>query len=90
MFKKTLVAIAIAGVLSSVAACSTIQKIADYGADANDELVKDSKFVLCKGASIGAILREFDTRDKAEGWLKICLDANDAPPLMLEAVDNGN
>ena len=69
-------------------ACSTLEKIADYGAEANDEAVRDSKFILCKGASIGAILREFNTKDRAEGWLKICLNKNDAPPLMLEAVAN--
>ena len=70
-----------------VAGCSTIAKLADYGATANDQVVKDSKFIICKGASIGAVMREFNTKEKAEGWVKICLGEKNTPPLLVEALD---
>lgn len=67
--------------------CSTLEKLANSGADINDEAIRNSKFMICKGASIGSIMREFNTKEKAEGWVKICLGENDTPPLLLEAID---
>ena len=67
--------------------CSTLDKLSGYGAEANDEALRSSKFMICKGASIGAVMREFNTKEKAEGWVKICLGEKDAIPLVLEITD---
>jgi len=73
--------------LCFVTGCAMLEKVADYGAKANDEAVRDSKFILCKAASIGAILREFDTKEEAKGWIQICLGDEKTPFIITEAVD---
>lgn len=81
---KTFITIA---ALYFIVGCSALEALADYGAKANDEAVRDSKFILCKGASIGAILRAFDTKEEAQGWIQICLGDEKEPFIITEAVD---
>lgn len=54
--------------------CSTVQRIVDFGADANDEAVTSARFVLCDAASVGSIKRSFSTPEEAEIWLELCSD----------------
>lgn len=51
--------------------CST--QLINRGAEANDSAVNASFFTLCRGASIGSILRKFDTEEKAETWMSLCM-----------------
>ena len=73
MFKKTLLALAVASVCS---ACSVLADVAGYGAEANDKALKASEFAICKGASVGAVMRRYNTEELVEAWRKLCL--NDA------------
>lgn len=60
--------------------CSTISRILDYGAAANEEAVKSSIFVVCNGASIGAVKRTFDTPEKVETWKQLCQSDTEFTP----------
>lgn len=57
---KTLIVISIL----FLSGCSTISGFLDKAADANDELLKASKFGICQAASIRAILEEFGSLEK--------------------------
>jgi hypothetical protein len=56
-----------------LSACSTIPR---YGArqvgEAYDELLEYSEFMLCQGASVGAIQRRYRTATEHGTWLRFC------------------
>jgi len=85
MFKKTLLALAIAGAISG---CSMLGKIAEIGKGANDEALKTSEFTICKATSVGAIMRRFNTKKLAEAWINLCTTSTDAFPVMLQGVND--
>lgn len=84
MFKKTIVVLAAASILS---ACSTLNTLTGRAAGLNDEALKSSEFTICKGASVGSVLRRYNTKELAEAWVKLCLDSNTAP-VVTEVVEN--
>lgn len=86
MFKKTLIATAIA--TSSLSACSTMGRLADIGKEVNDEALKTSEFTICKAASVGSIVRRFNTKELATAWINLCASPNTLPPVMLEGTLN--
>lgn len=55
-----------------ISGCTTVSRILDFGAAANEEAVKSSIFVICQGSSIGAVRRSFDTPEKVETWKRLC------------------
>lgn len=67
-------------VLLSVSGCSTIQKLTDYAAAANDEAVTSAEFTICNAASVGSIKRKFNTADKVKTWKELCNDKTDFEP----------
>lgn len=84
--KKVLISACITSLMLS--GCSMLGKIAEMGAETNDEAVRSSKFVICKGASIGAILREFDTKEEAAGWIQLCLGEDKKPEIITGVIEN--
>lgn len=60
--------------------CSTIQKLTDYAAAANDEAVTTATFTICNAASVGSIKRQFNTADKVKTWKELCNDKTDFEP----------
>ena len=73
MFKKSLVALAVS---SSISGCSMLADVAEYAASANDEALKSSEFLICRGGSVGAIMRRYNTPDLREAWRKMCLNTS--------------
>lgn len=69
---KTVKKLILLAALLALPGCSTVAKIADYGAAANDEAVNTSVFTICQAASVGAIRRHFDTEDKVQTWQDLC------------------
>ena len=77
LFKKSLVASA---VIASLSGCSVAGRVASYAADANDEALKSSEFIICKGSSVGAVQRRYNTPELMEAWRKLCLsDIREVP-----------
>ena len=52
--------------------CGILPNAIEKGSEINDGAVSASLFTLCRGASIGAIRREFGTPEKAETYSKLC------------------
>ncbi len=52
--------------------CSAIAGLADKGAELNDEALVSAEFVICSGASVGAIERRYDTKKLLEARKVIC------------------
>ena len=66
--------------------CSTLSKIANAAANANDEALKTSEFAICRGASVGAVLRRYNTKELADAWVKLCIRENDSAPIIVTGV----
>lgn len=57
--------------------CVTEQAVR-RGADANDRAVRSAEFVLCQGASVGAIRRAYG--DRPTVWDALCRSGDDFRP----------
>jgi len=79
---KTLILVLIISILSG---CAGMAQIVDAGAKANDNALQAAKFTICRGASIGSVIREFDTPDKAKAWKELCTQDNNSVPIILDS-----
>lgn len=60
-------------ILIGLSGCARLQKVVRAGADANDNAVKAAIFTICRGASIGAIRREFGKDPQSVfAWGALC------------------
>jgi len=70
---KILITLILALSLGGCGAWAYIQdKVAGDGAEVSDEALKTAIWTICKGVSIGAIDRYFDTEEKATVWHDLC------------------
>lgn len=46
------------------------------GAELNDDALKAAEAVICKGASVGSIMRRYNTEAKAKAWKELCSKDN--------------
>lgn len=63
--------------------CANLSNIVDSAAEANDKALYAAKFTICKGASIGSVIREFDTEEKAKAWKELCTQENGSAETIL-------
>lgn len=84
MFKLVCVFLLISVVLFS-SGCSTLGKIVDVGGEVNDNALVTSEVTICRAASVGAVLRRYNTPEKAKAWLTLCTYDNDAPLVIFSA-----
>jgi len=52
--------------------CSVMSGIMDKGAEINDEALVSSEFIICSGASVGAIERRYNTAELLEARKALC------------------
>lgn len=76
MFKKTLIALAIAATMSGCA----LKSFVDKAAKVNDDVLKAAEFSICKGASIGSVKRRFNTPELAKLWKDFCQEEQGFTP----------
>lgn len=69
--------------LTLISGCSTIQNYIGKVADANDEAIKAAEFAICKGASVGSVLRRYDTPEKAKAWADLCESKNSVADIVV-------
>lgn len=55
-----------------VMSCSTIDRLLEKGAEANDAMLKGAEVINCEAASIGSIRRKFNTPELAAMWNAMC------------------
>jgi hypothetical protein len=66
-----LLTIAFAALLMS--GCSNLSVLADKGADGYDKVRKGAEFTLCRGLSVGDVLRAYPAgTPEGDGWWGLC------------------
>jgi len=65
-------------IVTLMTACSTVGKVAGLAGGLNDEALASSEFAICKGASVGSVLRRYNTPEKADAWVALCREDNAA------------
>jgi len=65
-------------IILNISACASTAEIVDRGKNANDAAVNSCVFVLCYGASVGAIQRKFGSNP--EVWEDLCKPENGFSP----------
>jgi hypothetical protein len=60
----------------------------DAGAEANDRALAAAEFAMCRGASIGSVMRRYATSaDRAAAWRTLCLANGEAAEDLLQPVE---
>lgn len=63
----------------SLAACAAVGPAVDRIAQANDAALAAAELEICRGASIGAIMRKYGQDPiKARAWRDMCVEHNSA------------
>jgi len=66
--------------------CQTIGGFFNIAADANDKALLSAEVTICRAASVGAVIRRYNTKEKAEAWkefvVKVCTKSDEKVPLM--------
>lgn len=70
--------------LLTLTSCSTMSKLLDVAGDVNDEALIGAETTICRVASIGSILRRYDTEEKARAWKELCTQDSDIVPILLD------
>ncbi len=74
----------IATALLILTGCSALSQIFEAGAEASDKALIASEAVICRGASIGSVIRRYDTEEKAKAWKELCTNNSEAVPIILD------
>ena len=59
--------------------CSWFEVIAGEGADASDEVLKDSIWIMCNATPVGAVKRKFNTPELVSAYDTICSSQEKLP-----------
>lgn len=76
MFKQIKIMLVIMVVLL-VTGCTTMSKLLGLAGDVNDSALASAEITICRAASIGSVIRRYDTREKAEAWAELCAREDD-------------
>ena len=67
----------------TLSGCASISELLDAAGEANDKALIGAELTMCRAASIGSILRRYDTEAKATAWKAICTQDNNVVPIIL-------
>ena len=66
--------ISLALLLPACVSAQNMQDMAATGAEAADKALKASKWFMCKGASVGSVMRLYwITQAQADAWAELCV-----------------
>ena len=54
--------------------CAALGSVVQQGARANDEALASAEFTICRGASVGSVMRKYNTEEKALAWQELCIN----------------
>ena len=63
--------------------CSTLKGLIGTASEANDSALVSAEFTICRAASIGSIIRRYDSVEKAKTWKDFCTQNNSLTPVIL-------
>ena len=64
-------------VVFGMSGCTAIGQLVDTASDANDKALVTAEFTVCRGASVGSVLRRYNTPELAAIWQDLCLRNTD-------------
>ena len=59
-------------IMTSLTACSAMDRIVSVGAKANDQALDAAEFTICKAATVGSIRRRYGSKEQAATWRGLC------------------
>lgn len=65
--------------------CAATGKLLDIGADVNDNALLSAEATICKAASVGSVIRRYNTPEKAKAWKELCTQSNEATPVIINS-----
>lgn len=66
--------------LTLLAGCAYKEPIVAMAAKFNDTALSDAEFMICRGASVGAVRRAYGTPERAELWSDLCTEEQGFTP----------
>lgn len=57
--------------------CTTFDPVVKYAAKANDNALMSAEFTICNAASVGSVMRRYNTEELAALWRDLCLKRSD-------------
>lgn len=77
MTKQCILAFALGLVTSSCAGFDDARDgLVEQGAEFYDETLVTSEFIICRGASVGSVMRRYwQDVETAQAWMKLCAEA---------------
>lgn len=64
--------------------CAGMSALFSKGAEINDDALTAAEAVICKGASIGSVMRRYGiSEEKALAWKEMCTQENEAADIIL-------
>jgi len=67
-----------------ISGCSSIPAMFSKGADINDNALIAAEAVICKGSSIGSVMRRYGVNEnKAKAWKELCSNHNNEASTIL-------
>ena len=70
--------------------CASIEQFIDSAGDANDRALIAAETTMCRAASVGSILRRYDSDEKAKAWKDLCTKDNKSVPIIIGINSNNN
>ena len=77
---KTILSVLLMAVIGLLSGCSGIEAVKIKGTEINDGALDNAVFIVCRGASVGAVRRRFDTLEEAETWRELCQENGEFTP----------
>lgn len=68
--------------------CSTLSSLLNTASEANDNALLAAEVTICRAASIGSILRRYDSDAKARAWKELCTQDNKSTPIIINNSTN--
>ena len=54
-----------------ITGCSALSSIIDSAAEASDKILVSAEFTICNAASVGSVVRRYNTAKKSKVWQEI-------------------
>jgi len=75
LLTTVIIAAGVASLVLILTGCSVITKVSK----ANDTALQGAETILCRGASVGSIMRKYGSDpQKAAAWRTLCISSNEA------------
>ncbi len=82
MFKQIKIMLVIVTALL-IGGCAAMSELLGLAGEANDSALVTAEVTICRAASIGSVIRRYDTKEKAEAWAELCAREDDGARIIV-------